>query len=314
MKRFLIILMLSFTILVVRAQSGDIYISVATPQNCLLDSNAKTLLKNKILNAVAENGVAATECSALAFVPEICIMEEDKVEGGMRTIYTRKLSITITARNIITNTVFGSVQLTSNGEGYSMNDANRSAINKINMQTELYRSFVEETKRKVIDYYDKNTSSLIAKANSLATQQEYDEALALLSTYPETLSGYPKVSVAISEIFKKSQTKYCSEIMQAARAAYAQRDFAGAAEIAASINSGSSCASEAKQFLAQVKRDSDREYNDQLAMEREKNRNQVALERERIRSNERVHTATTNAAKEIAKAYYQRQTRYVYFW
>jgi hypothetical protein len=154
-----------------------------------------------------------------------------------------------------------------------------------------------------VDYYNRNTSSLIKKANALSAQQQYDEALALLSTYPESLSGYSEVAKTIGEIFSKSQSKYCGEIMQSARAAYATRDFASASEIVSMINPQSSCAAEARQLLAQIKRDTDKEYRDQ-----------IATERERMQASERVRTASIRAARDIATAYYKRQTHYVWFW
>lgn len=314
MKKMLAFITLVMISLVCSAQSGEVYLSVAIPQNSILDSNAKTILKNKLLTAATSQGVAATECSAIAMVPEVSILSEDKVEGGMRTIYTRQVCITLTVRNIITNTVFNSIQFETNGEGYTINDAMRSAVTKINMANERYASFVNDAKNKIKDYYNNNTSSLIRKANTLASQQQYDEALALLSTYPESLNEYPLISKTITDIFRKSQSKYCGELMQAARAAYSQRDFVSASDIAAMINPQSSCSSEAKQLLAQIKRDSDKEYNNQVEIERERYRTEAALERERIRSNERVRTTSIKAVRDIATAYYKRQTRYVWFW
>lgn len=314
MKKFLYIITLVTMSIVCSAQSGEVYLSVAMPQNSVLDANSKTLLKNKLLTAATSQGVAATECSAIAMVPEVSILSDEKVESGMRTIYTRQISITVTVRNLITNTVFNSIQIETSGEGYSVNDALRSAVTKTNLANERYTSFVVEAKNKINEYYSNNTSSLIGKAKTLASQQQYDEALALLSTYPESLSGYPLISNAITDIFNKSQSKYCGELMQAARAAYAQRDFTSASDIAAMINPQSSCASEAKQLLAQVKRDSDKEYNDQVALQREEMRTQASIERERIQANERMRTASIKAVRDIATAYYKRQVNYVWFW
>lgn len=314
MRRLLLIIGIILTSACAYGQSGEVYLSVAMPQNSIMDKNEKTLLKNKLLNTIATQGVAATECSAIAMVPELSIMSEEKVEGMMRTIYTHKVSITVTVRNIITNTVFNSIQITSDGEGYSVAESLRSAINKIDMTDGRYAAFVSEAKSKIVDYYNCNTSSLIKKANALSAQQQYDEALALLSTYPESLSGYSEVAKTIGEIFSKSQSKYCGEIMQSARAAYATRDFASASEIVSMINPQSRCAAEARQLLAQIKRDTDKEYRDQIATEREQFRTQAALERERMQASERVRTASIRAARDIATAYYKRQTHYVWFW
>ena len=209
----------------VQAQTDNVYISVAMPSDCTLDGNTKSILKNKLLQILSTEGVAGTECGAIIIVPEINIINSNSVYGGMRQILSVELGITVTVRNMITNTVFNTMQIASKGEGYSDNEAKRSAINKIDALNTDYSRFVEATKMKISDYYRNNTVSLITKANTLASQQLFDEALALLSTYPESLPGYTKVSNAMVSIFKKCQTQYCSQILLSAQAAYSKHDY-----------------------------------------------------------------------------------------
>lgn len=299
MKRFWILLITLITAIGINAE--DAYISVAMPSDSPLDNNTKSILKNKLLNIASAEGVASMECSAIAMIPEVNVLSKELVEGGMRNITTLELSITITVRNILTNAIFNTITISAKGNGYSETEAMRSAIKSIEPSKHL--QFIKTSKEKIIAYYRNNTSSLIAKANTLASQQMYDEALATLSSYPESLSGYPQVAVAISSIFKKAQTQYCSEILLAARAAYAQRDYDGAAGLASTIDATSSCASEAKALLASIRRSAEQEYKNQLEMERQ----------ERM-SRERVATATIKAARDVAVAYYKRQNNYIFFW
>ena len=204
---------------------------------------------------------------------------------------------------MITNTVFNTMQIASKGEGYSDNEAKRSAINKIDALNTDYSRFVEATKLKISDYYRNNTSALIAKANTLASQQLFDEALALLSTYPESLPGYTKVSNAMTSIFKKCQTQYCSQILLSAQAAYSKHDYTEAAELVSMIDAQSSCAEQAKALLNSIKKGMDKQYSDIIAIEKEK-----------IRSDERIKSAQIEAIKDIATAYFKRQTEYIFFW
>ena len=204
-----------------------------------------------------------------------------------------ELGITVTVRNMITNTVFNTMQIASKGEGYSDNEAKRSAINKIDALNTDYSRFVEATKMKISDYYRNNTVSLITKANTLA----------LLSTYPESLPGYTKVSNAMVSIFKKCQTQYCSQILLSAQAAYSKHDYTEAAELVSMIDAQSSCAAQAKALLNSIKKGMDKQYNDIIAMEKEK-----------IRSDERIKSAQIKAIKDIATAYFKRQTEYIFFW
>lgn len=299
MKRLWILLIVLISALGVNAE--DAYISVAMPSDSPLDNNTKSILKNKLLNIASVEGVASMECSAIAMIPEINILNKELVEGGMRKITTIELSITITVRNILTDAVFNAITFSTRGNGYSETEAMRSAIKTI--EPGKYLQFIKTTKEKIVTYYRNNTSSLIAKAKTLASLQQYDEALATLSSYPESLSGYSQVTITMRTIFKQAQTHYCSEILQAARSAYAQRDYEGAAELASTIDANSSCGTEAKALLNSIRKGSEQEYRNQLEMERQ----------ERL-SKERVATATIKAARDIAVAYYKRQNNYIFFW
>lgn len=301
-KIFFLLLLLSSSCLI-HAQTDNVYISVAMQNNCTLDSNTKSILKNKLLQILSAKGVAGTECGAVIMVPEISVINSNSINGGMRQIMSVELGITVTVRNMITNTVFNTMQIASKGEGYSDIEARRSAINKIDVQNADYLRFIETTKVRIYNYYKENTTALITKANTLASQQMFDEALALLSTYPESLSGYAQISDAMTSIFKKCQTQYCSQILLSAQAAYSKQAYVEAAELASMIDAQSSCAAQAKSLLNLIKSDMDKLHNEAVAMEKEK-----------IRSEERIKTAQITAIKDIATAYFKRQTEYVFFW
>ncbi len=278
------------------------------PTDCVLDYNTSSILRNKLLAAAASEGVAGTECSAVVIEPEIDILNSNTVSGGMRNIESIELGITIKVMNIITGTVFGTTGMSIRGEGYSENETFRSAVSKMDLTTTEYRQFMGNMKHKILDYYSNNISSLIAKANTLASMQEYDEALALLSSYPESLAGYSKVSDAMVSIFNKCQSQYCEQILLSAQAAYARHDYAEATEIAMMIDPESSCYAQTRTLLNSIKSSIDKERSEKIALEKEK----MNLEKERIKSSERTKQATITAIKDIATAYFQRQTNYVF--
>ena len=320
MKRTVLFIISLYSIITIFAQAKDVYISVAMPNNSVLDDNIKAILKNKIVTIASTNGVAATECGAIVIIPEINVIEENKIEGGIRNIFSTQLELSLSTRNIITNTIFNSVQLSYRGEGYSIEEAKRSAIKKISTTDTRFTSFINETKAKIYDYYANNSSSLINKANTLASQQLYDEALALLSTVPESLPDYAKISEAIIQIYNRCQSLYCDQIMLSAQAAYSKRDYESALAIATSINPQSSCMEESKQLIAQIKKDLDDEHAEKIAMEKEiieiekeRIRSEERIERERMHSEERTSARMINAVRDIASAYYKRQTSYIFF-
>lgn len=284
-------------------QSDNVAIAVAVPVDCTLDAGTMSILKNKLMRIANADGVATTECGAIAVIPDIDVLNKEQIDGGMRKITSVEVGLTLTVRNIMTNSVFGTFQMNCNGEGYSEAEAMRSAINKIDATSAQFQGFLSASRKKITEYYSANTNALITKAKTLATQQSYDEALALLATYPESLSGYPSVASAMADIFKQCQTQYCSQILMAAQAAYSRHDYAESADMLAMIDATSSCASQATSLLASVNKALNKQYADQLAIEKEK-----------LRSKERVKTAQINAVKEIATAYFKRQNNYLFFW
>lgn len=286
----------------------DIPIALAIVNGSAVDNNMKSILKNKLLSLLSSEGFAGTECGAIILVPEVDVINSSQINGGMRRITSMEVGLTISVRHLVTGTVFQSLQLSAKGDGYSEGEAMRSAINKINTKSYDCITFVKQAKQKIFDYYKENTSSLITKANTLASQQSYDEAIALLSTYPESLPGYAQVSAAIVSIFTKAQTQYCSQILLSAKAAYAREAYDEVTEFISLIDAQSSCASEAQALLNSIKKD----LEEQRAEAKQERLRADSLHMERMRSDERVQIAKINAAKDVASAYFQRQKEYVF--
>ena len=69
------------------------------------------------------------------------------------------------------------------------------------------------------------------------------------------------------------------------------------------IDAQSSCASQAKSLLSSIKKDLDKQYDDA-----------IQLEKEKMKSEERVLLAQINAIKDITTSYFQQQTEYIFFW
>lgn len=301
MKRNVVLLLLIFMLCNAFAQSHDIYLSVAVPQNCILEENCRRALVNKVLSLCTTEGVAAKECGAIVIVPEVNLLDQEVVEGGMRNIYTMEMCINLKVMNVMSGTVFNTLSMSVKGEGYNKVEAERSVIRKLDMSK--CSDFVRITKDKVADYYSHNTKVLIQKAQTLAAQQNYEEALALLASYPEFLSDYSEVSSAIKSIYQRYLTQNCEEVLMLARAEISKRNYDVAANIAASIDPSSSCYNDASEILSLIKSDVDEMYKVDIANERDIRKSQ-----------ERFAIAEINAARDIAVAYYKRKTTNIFLW
>lgn len=301
MKHIFILCLLIFNIQIIKAQNDNIYISVAIPNHSNLNNNTGNILCGKLLGLVSKNGVAATESGALIIQPDVTILNKNTIATGMRNIMSVKIGLTLTVRNIITNTVFNTIDFSINGEGYSENEAMLSAFNKVDFSAPRCEQFITISKEKIRKYYANNTSALITKAKTLAAQRNFDEALALLNTYPSSLEGYKQVSETMIQIYKSYQTLYCSQIMLSAEAALAKHDYEEAANIISTIDAQSSCAARVNKILATINNELRRQHKEQLS-----------LYRQNMKSRERIALATISATKDIAKSYYSRQTKFIF--
>ena len=266
-----------------------------------ISHNTCKVLCNKILHAMSRNGVSSLEYSGIVLQPEVTYSNSNMSEGGIRTIHTYDIQLNIAARNLISGTEFGNVVLPLRGSGTKPDDAVLQAVNTLKENDRTIDAFISDAKRKIIDYYESNTSSLINKAQNLATMQRYDEALALLETYPVSLSGYQQVSKVMLDIYKKYQDDVCGQIMQQAQSEYAAGDYGSAVVMLQQIDMHSSCAAEAKKLCRQIK----------LSREVEAARQAEAYERAAAREAS-IKKARIKAIRDVAVQYYKSLDKYYY--
>ncbi|MBR1792479.1 MAG: hypothetical protein IJ764_02420, partial [Bacteroidales bacterium] len=117
---------------------------------------------------------------------------------------------------------------------------------------------VSKGKRKIIAYYEAQSSTIIATARSLAAQHQYEEAFYLLAGIPsECSSAYGKALTAGNEIFAQ-YTDYCCQINLAkARTLWAaEQNSSGAAkagEYLSTIYPEAACYGEAEALYQEIK-------------------------------------------------------------
>lgn len=197
--------------------------------------------------------------------------------------------------------MLGSVTLPYRGEGYSDDGAKISAIRNINPADERIRFFISKAKERIVEYYSENLNTLLSKARMLTATQQYGEALMLLRTYPESLSGYNKVAEEIIKVFNEYQRKNCSETLQKARSAFALGNYEEAASLITEIDMPSPCATDAKRLASEIRSSVNAEQNAAMELYKYEQSTAADLEKRRI-----------EAVENIAQAYLQSRTDYVY--
>lgn len=267
MKKVLITLLFGIsTFLTAAAQEINIGVVVPQDKEIGFNNDFYKLLDSRLKSLLTKSGFTSNYTGDFYLVPQVDILHEDKLETGLRTMDKIQMDITANVIQGTTNDVFNTYTWSISGSGFTRTEAAKNAIKSLNSNSKEFKEFVAETKQKVNDYYVKNKAALIARANTLASTQKFDAALALLFGYPPNVDGYADVEKAMVSIYKKYQTQHCAQMLQQAKAAAAEQHYSIALDIIAGIDASSSCASDANKLISQIQANvsDDKEYERKL--------------------------------------------------
>lgn len=282
---------------------GKIALAVVMPEKVEgLDPAGLSKLESKVTQIVSGSGIGASGLNNnFVIYPKVAINESNTVEGGMQNITVMSIELSLYIKQVENNLVFASVAKTLKGTGTSKPQALSNAISKLSASDPEFSKFISEGKNKIIDYYEKNCESLIKKAETFASQKQYDQALGLLMTVPEEISGcYDMVQEKAIEAFKRYQNQICSELIQQAKAKIAANANSEALDILAKIDPSADCIRESQALVSKIESKISEQEKKEWDAQMMKYKNEVELEKLRI-----------NAVKEIAVSYYRNQPKTV---
>ncbi len=288
------------SVLFVEAQ--DIAIGIVVPEEQEgIGKTAFNLLASKLQNLVSEDGISVASESDFVIYPTINIVKKQLVEGGLRSFSVMEIGVTLVIHQVSSQKNFSSTTITLHGNGRNNTEAAKEAFSKMNASDPILTSFVRKARRSIENYYVRNKVSIMQKANSLAVSKQYDEAFALLSSYPQSISGYAEIQAQICSIYRKYQTGQCNQLINAAKAALATQDYEGATKILINIDPESSCNTQATVLLKQIRSDIKANITRSERIEQMERNRQASLKKTRI-----------NAVKEMVQAYYRRKPPITY--
>lgn len=299
---FILTVLLAITIMSVMAQSENLSIAVAVPKQQMTEkAEVLQLIKNKLSSAIAESGIGMADYNGIIVSPSTIITNKNIVEGGMKSIYIYDIDLSLIVTQIITGSEFHSVNFTLRGEGYSKDAAIMAAIRNLSSKDKRLTMFFSEVRTRILNYYRTHTQTIITKAKTMASMQQYEEAIVLLASYPETLSEYEQVATTMKEVYATYQQKACSDILQKALGAYALGNYKESVQWLNEIDMSSPCAKEAKKLASQIKQTTDAELVQNIALYKEQMQTMENIEKRRIQ-----------AVENIATAYYKNQSKYYF--
>lgn len=281
---------------------NDITIGIVVPeQQKEMNANAFRLLATRLNAVMGVNGVSSETNGTFVIYPVVNILDQKLVEGGLRNITMVEVELSLFVKQVVTHTLFGSCSKILKGNGRNLSDAIRNAFSGMNTRDNVYSQFLTQTKEKIANYYLENKANLLSQAHQLAANQQYEQALALLTTFPQNLKGANEVQAAAIEIYKKYQNQVCAQMILKAEAAISLQNYEEAAFILASIDTESVCHSDAAKLIKKVEDTIKADQKAEQELEEKLLNKKISLEKRRI-----------DAIKEIATAYLSNQPQITY--
>ena len=262
---------------------------------------AKAMVENKLTQLLTRNGIAGLDYMG-QFILTVTTTPLDKdIIAGPPMKISEKMEMNLYIVDAYAKTIFSSTSFTVRGLGETENKCYLNAISRMPLQTPQIAQFIQEGKEKIIGYYDHEGEALIKKAQYLAKQKKYDEALFWVALIPQQSKHYDAALAAGQAIYQQYINNECNVNLAAARQAWAAHQNANGAEAAgeflAKILPDAACYGDAMALYKEIKG----KVLDDWKFEMKQYQDGVDLEKQRIEAARAVGVAygTHQPSKEV---------------
>lgn len=181
-------LMASITFAQEQTQTMDdaarIALSAYMDPSSSIPNNAKKTLKDRMQKIITKNGMGSAKNTRFIMTANVRELNLEKSETAP-VIYIYNLEVNLYIGDGIDGTLFSSCSLEVKAAGDSKDKAYMAALKKIKASDPQYQSFINEGKKKIVDYYTAKCDFIITKAQAKAKNQDFDAAIAELMSCPE---------------------------------------------------------------------------------------------------------------------------------
>lgn len=218
-----------------------------------LSNEAISLLADRMNQVCTRHGLASSAANnRFQIVAYINYIDMDAINNGT-PFFRCEMDISFYIIDYANKQMYASTIHESpyKGMGKSKNEAYKAAIRKIRRDDEIFVEFLAEGKQKILSYYDSQCDFIMARAKSLAEQNQFDEAFRILAEVPPVSKGcYEKALTNGSSIYKSYQREKCFEFLSKAEIdGSLLKDYESAAKYLKSIPPSSECYERLKEHL-----------------------------------------------------------------
>ena len=232
-------LMASITFAQEQTQTMDdaarIALSAYMDPSSSIPNNAKKTLKDRMQKIITKNGMGSAKNTRFIMTANVRELNLEKSETAP-VIYIYNLEVNLYIGDGIDGTLFSSCSLEVKAAGDSKDKAYMAALKKIKASDPQYQTFINEGKKKIVDYYTAKCDFIITKAQTKAKNQDFDAAIAELMQVPDVCKEcYDKCMAAAQPIYQEKINQEGAKLLAEARGVWSAGQDVAAAEAAAAI-------------------------------------------------------------------------------
>ena len=253
---------------------GRITLAAYGPQQTdKMSDAARNMLTNKLSQIVSQNGLGGSALTERFIITANIVTVSKDIVAGAPPMTALNLDITLYIGDGVEGTKFASKTISVKGVGSNETKAYIEGIKMIKTSDPAYAAFLDEGKTKIMKYYNTKCDFIIKEAQSLATQNQQDEAIYRLTTVPDVCKEcFDKCIAAVAPIYKQKIDRDCKlKLAEATNLWNANQDVNAAnscGELLSSVEPSSSCFKEVQALSSKianrVKEIDNREWNYKL--------------------------------------------------
>lgn len=265
MKRYSFLLFIVLSLISIKGlgQGKNIAITPMVPDEIELNEGSKNVLQQRLLQMATVNGFGSYS-NDFILTANIIPLSKNVIPGTPSQVSVH-LEVSIYVVGVAEQVVLDEYSLEVKALAKTDNQAMAKAIKQINPRKPEVRAFMSTAREKIEKYYIERTPALIAKAQMLADREEYEKALAVLSSVPESVSEYLTVVDMMTSIHQQMIDKEATRLIQFAKNNIIKKNYSEALDDLFLVDPMSSKAPEAQDIINQIK--AQIEENDRLAYE-----------------------------------------------
>lgn len=164
--------------------------------------------------------------------------------------------LTLYIADIYNQKLFTSTYCELKGVGTNETKASLNAIRRLNKQNESIKSFMQNSKQQIIEYYNTNLPNILKEARVKASMRNYGESLAMIAVVPSCCNGYDEAMKEAQKIYVFYRDVYFQTELNKAKALWASNPTIDNSEnvvkILACIDPETKCYNDAMILLSEI--------------------------------------------------------------